>query len=86
MKANRVIVVGQKVVEFGIDELAAFAKASGLKVIGSVGAVAPGMHRIALREELVGQPRFDKLCGPMYGGEGIVRYETTKAYEELSRG
>lgn len=31
-----------------------------------------------LRPELRGQPVFSGLCGPMYGGEGIIRYETPK--------
>jgi len=38
-----------------------------------------------LRPELQGQPKFDKLVGPMYGGPGIVRYETPETYESMSR-
>jgi hypothetical protein len=37
------------------------------------------------RPELAGQPTFDKLVGPMYGGPGIARYETPERYDELSR-
>jgi len=35
--------------------------------------------------EIDGQPIFDGLLGPMYGGPGVVRYETQKAYNILSR-
>lgn len=38
----------------------------------------------ALRAELQGQPMFDKLCGPMWGGEGVVRYENQDAYDFYS--
>lgn len=41
--------------------------------------------RPSLRAELIGQPKFSGLNGPMYGGPGIVRYESNKAYEEFSR-
>lgn len=40
------------------------------------------------RRELLGQPRFKELVGPMYdgdkGGVAIVRYECPIAYETLS--
>lgn len=43
-----------------------------------------------LREELRGQPKFEGLCGPMWGGttaEGdpIIRYEDWDSYNVLSR-
>jgi hypothetical protein len=43
----------------------------------------------ALRQELRGQPRFDKFCGPMWGGADedggyVVRYEDRGANEALS--
>jgi hypothetical protein len=38
----------------------------------------------SLRKELQGQPTFDKLLGPMYGGPKKVRYETQEAYNMLS--
>jgi hypothetical protein len=38
-----------------------------------------------LRAELRNQPEFEGLCGPMWGGEGVLRYEDWKAYEVLSR-
>lgn len=37
------------------------------------------------RDELQGQPTFAGLAGPMYGGEGVVRYETPEVYEQLSQ-
>lgn len=37
------------------------------------------------RPELAGQPTFDGLVGPMYGGPGIARYETGEEYERQSR-
>jgi hypothetical protein len=38
-----------------------------------------------VRPELRGQPLFDELVGPMYGGPGLVRYETGEVYESMSR-
>ncbi len=37
------------------------------------------------RPELKGQPQFDQLVGPMYGGPGIARYETGEVYDRMSR-
>jgi len=37
-----------------------------------------------LREMLQGQPMFDDLHGPVYGGPKKVRYETFEVYEHLS--
>lgn len=45
-----------------------------------VGVNTNPKHRV----ELQGQPKFDGLCGPMYGGPGVVRYETAAAYSQLS--
>lgn len=45
--------------------------------------VEPG--RAVPRKELWGQPQFDRLCGPMWGGEDTpLRYESWEAYETLS--
>lgn len=41
-------------------------------------------HNSRNRAELQGAPKFSGVCGPMYGGPGIIRYETTKAYAILS--
>lgn len=41
-----------------------------------------------LRKELVGQPMFKGVIGPMWGGEEngqpVIRYEDQKAYDKLS--
>lgn len=41
-----------------------------------------------LREELVGQPMFSRVIGPMWGGVEngavVVRYEDQNAYDRLS--
>jgi hypothetical protein len=36
------------------------------------------------RSELVGQPIFRNVLGPMYDGPGVVRYETAAAYKTIS--
>ena len=41
--------------------------------------------RRGLKPELLDQPKFDSLVGPMYGGPGVVRYETADVNERLSR-
>lgn len=46
--------------------------------------------RLGLREELLGQPQFAGLCGPMWGGtddsgDAVIRYEDWQSYEILSR-
>lgn len=38
-----------------------------------------------LRPELKGQPFVSGLAGPMYGGPGVVRYETPEVADALSR-
>lgn len=42
---------------------------------------APGKK---YRDELIGQPIFENLCGPMFGGDGVVRYESWVVYDRLS--
>lgn len=42
-----------------------------------------------LRQELRGEPRFEGLCGPMWGGvdasgDAVIRYEDWESYELLS--
>lgn len=41
------------------------------------------------REELIGQPIFNNWLGPMYNGQKgnrtIIRYESSKAYDLLSK-
>jgi hypothetical protein len=41
--------------------------------------------KVGQRAELIGQPTFRGLLGPMYDGPGKVRYETPKAYKILSQ-
>jgi hypothetical protein len=36
------------------------------------------------REELQGHPIISGLCGPMYDGPGVIRYEDSEANERLS--
>lgn len=44
--------------------------------------------RKQLRQELQGAPMFSGVCGPAWGGVErggpVIRYETTKAYAQLS--
>ena len=40
---------------------------------------------IKLADEIEGQPIFKGVVGPMYGGKGIVRYETAEVAYDLSR-
>lgn len=62
----------------GLDGLQRAARSFGLAITGRA-------TRASLRAELQGQPTFAQLAGPMYGGPGIVRYETTAALAEASR-
>ena len=63
------------------DNIMQFAKDEGYTFAGFV---ANNYNR----RELLGQPRFKELVGPMYDGEkggvAIVRYECPTAYETLS--
>jgi len=61
-----------------VDDLIEELKSRGIRHTG----FQEGRH---LRPELQGQPKFDKLLGPMHGGGGKVRYETQKVYDVLSR-
>jgi hypothetical protein len=36
------------------------------------------------RPELQGLPKFSELLGPMWDGDGNVRYETSEAYNAIS--
>ena len=90
MKAVRAVIVqsvegvmgGMVPVEVAIEDLVAAAGARGFNVTGFKAQAPAG--RIQYREEMVGQPEFKGLCGPMYGGPGIVRYEDWKVYERMS--
>lgn len=54
-------------------------KQHGIRYTGTSGGSS------SVRPEIQSQPTFDKLVGPMYGGPGIARYETSKMYEQMSR-
>jgi hypothetical protein len=70
----------QGVIRGDFENLEAAAGVRGWNVIGVKTA-----RSIALRPEIEGAPMFDALCGPMYGGPGIVRYEDSKTNDQLSR-
>lgn len=75
----RYIVVGLgKVMTFNDQE----SLVSGLRSHG-IRQTGTEESRI-LRPLLQGQPTFDNLLGPMYGGPNKVRYETQEAYNDLS--
>lgn len=69
---------------FPVDGIFAAMEIRGYAPTGEVKGeeFAPGRK---YREEMIGQPVFDGLCGPMYGGDGVVRYESWAVYDRLSR-
>lgn len=86
MKAHTVKLVqtveGQMVVSTTkIEHILPFMSVRGFEQNGTQPARS---GQIAIREELAGQPKFAGLMGPMYDGEGIVRYEDAEAYRALS--
>jgi hypothetical protein len=71
MKAHTVRVVNR----FGtstntVKQFEDYVDLAGWKVIGYKEA-----NRYGIKEEILGWPIFDKAIGPMYDGEGVVRYE-----------
>lgn len=62
----------------------AFDREDFLATAARLGHVATGIKAqrgsIALRPELLGQPTFRTLAGPMHDGPGRVRYETIATY------
>jgi hypothetical protein len=81
MKPTTAIIVthNQGVITVAIENLVAAAEVRGWKVVGFKKALW-----VPLREEIEGQPMFDKLAGPFYGGDGIVRYEDARTFNDLS--
>jgi len=85
MKASQAVIV-QSVdgalisSKVAIENLLEAAAIRGAKPI----AIKKQIGSIQLREEILGMPIFDKLAGPMYGGDGVVRYEDADAYKVLS--
>lgn len=76
------IIEGQWLVEdFTEDQLVAAMEVRGM----TYDKIETGRQ---LREELQGQPRFNGVAGPMWGGEEegqpVIRYEDWKAYDRLS--
>lgn len=60
-----------------------------IDTLQALGYAPKGIERSPYkRRELRGQPTFNGLLGPMWGGETsdgpIIRYETLSAYEQLS--
>lgn len=71
---------------FTEENLQAAMEVRGYKVEGMQAQYKGGTQ---LREQLVGQPKFSGVAGPMWGGIGpdgepIIRYENWPAYERLS--
>jgi hypothetical protein len=83
MKYELVTANATKSETFQQDEVVAAFKARGFTLNG------PNNNQ-SHRTELRGQPKFNGLCGPMWGGvdatgDGVVRYEDWESYEFLSR-
>lgn len=74
-----VIVCGNTEIECDIKNLVATADLMDVKVVGFKKS-----YNVRVCDEIQDQPIFDKLVGPFYGGEGIVRYEDQRTYEALS--
>lgn len=55
--------------------LDAWIARAGLEVTGAMPARSPGVMAVAYRPEVVGQPRIRGVAGPMFGGDGLARYE-----------
>jgi hypothetical protein len=73
-----VVGVEDRTKEFdNVKDLIRYMRSKGHKQVG----YETGKH---LRKILQGQPKFDGLHGPMYGGPKKVRYETWEVYERLS--
>ena len=64
---------------FWTDDVQAALEGRGYTVAGYKRS-----FRIPLRPELEGQPEVDQLVGPMYDGDGCIRYESAKANDFLS--
>jgi hypothetical protein len=65
-----------------LENLVDVMAAHGRKIEGVQAAeYSPGRR---FREEIIGQPIFTDMCGPMADRAGVVRYESWKAYAALS--
>lgn len=74
------VVIGVPGINGAIDDVDDLISALAAKGIHKTGIET----RTSLRKELIGQPTFDSLHGPMYGGPKKVRYETFDVSELLS--
>lgn len=87
MEANSVRIVqmveGRLVAsDFPLEQIEDAMTALGQREVGRQPAeYSPGKRYC---EEIIGQPIFSGFCGPMYGGEGIVRYEDQASNDVLS--
>jgi hypothetical protein len=59
------------------ENIGAWCEVRGFTLVGQC-------KRRGIRPELHGQPVFSGLLGPMYGGQGIVRYEDPATYDAMS--
>lgn len=77
------LVRGFGVEQFPVDDIYAAMEIRGYMPTGELHGAefSPGKK---YREEMIGQPVFKNLCGPMYGGDGVVRYESWAVYNLLS--
>lgn len=64
-------------VEVAAENIVAAASVRGWTATGI-------FSRPGCREEMQGAPTFQGLSGPMYGGPGVVRYESAEAFRLLS--
>ena len=64
--------------DFAMNDILSEMEARGFKKF----ATEP--YGTRLRPELQGLPKFSGIIGPMWGGEGIARYESGPAYNILS--
>ena len=76
----RFVTHDQGTIEVAIENLGAAAAARGWLGTG----IYKGNEE-RYREEIRGQPFLTGLCGPMYDGPGVVRYETQAVYDFCSR-
>lgn len=68
--------------------VSAWGREDFIATAARLGHVATGtkvqVGSIPHRPEILGQPTFKTLAGPMYDGPGRVRYETIPMYDTLS--
>ncbi len=74
--------LGQKIEADTAEEL--ITKLAKIGIV-QTGTVEQPNTRWALKEILIGQPKFAGLLGPMYDGPGCCRYETQEVYDILTQ-